>query len=175
MTRHLLHRSDPRPDIPAVTIYHSTADECPACDGDATRCPGHDASVLDRVPAVREAVFEHRTREYPLHTTGDLGQLPAYLRDPSRSAVWVHVSSAQERAWAQAHVAAAGGWRLINPPAVPEFFVVAVRESVAPPVVERLVQLVRPHQSADDVRFLGRLFGYSPDDIEWYCRVTRAD
>lgn len=156
-------RSDPAL-APAVTIYHGSTAECPDVQaGRVSRCLGHASAA------------EHRTREYPLHTTGDLGQLPAYLRDPSRSAVWVHVYSAHERAWAQAHVAAAGGWRLINPPAVPEFFVVAVRESVAPPVVERLVRLVRPHQSADDVRFLGRLFGYSPDDIEWYCRVTQAD
>lgn len=107
--------------------------------------------------------------KYPLHTTGDLACLPLYLTDPRRQAVWVHVGSDDERKWALEQVCVAG-WEVV--PKLPQFFVVGFRPGTPPEDVDRLVSVIQPRQTAADVEFLGRLFGYNPSDVAWYIRQT---
>lgn len=104
---------------------------------------------------------------YPLYTTGDLACLPHYVRDARRRAVWIHVSSDDDRAWAQ-DVIMKARWRVLQ--GLPLFFVVGYDPSLSPGDVERLRQLVMPHQDIGDIEFLGGLFGYTDAEIHWFVR-----
>lgn len=103
---------------------------------------------------------------YPLHTTADLACLPLYLENRYRRAVWVHLFSDDDRAWAIEQCEAAGGWEILT--GLPIFFLVAVRPTVPPEARKRLVAMIRPSQSSEEIRFLGALFDYHPEEIIWF-------
>ena len=109
---------------------------------------------------------------YLLHTTADLSSLPGYLQDADRSAVWVHVASDDDRNWAINQCSIAGWDVLGGSPALPIYFVIAVRPTVTILDRENLLSIARPSQSAADIKFLGKLFGYSQEEIAWYIKQS---
>ncbi len=102
---------------------------------------------------------------YPLHTTGELESLPALLQQTERYAVFMHVHSDDDRLWACQQITQAG-WKLVG--RLPCFFVLAVHPNVIEPDMDRLIEYLQPSKDKERIRFLGKMFGYSQWEVQWY-------